>query len=215
VTEPAAPGRAETLVLAVAHEVANLLAAVRLQAHLLDAEAGPRALAAAGVEIEDLTERAAALLALVRPVLARPAAARRVAPAHSLDDIRTRALGWRRGVALSVQAAPDVPDVRVDADALLNLLLCWVAGALDDARPAGRVRLSAHAEPGRAVFELEDDGEPAEDPGLWTEASLRGRVLSFALGAELARRAGGGAEARRTEGRTRARLWLPVLEDGS
>lgn len=211
-TEPAPPGRAEALVLAVSHEVANLLAAVRLQAHLLDAEDGDRALAAASVEIEDLAERAAALLALVRPVLASPAAPSRVAPAECLDDVRTRALGWRRGVALSVEAAPAVPDVRVDADALLNLLLCWLAGALDDARPAGHVRLSAYAEPGRAVLELEDDGAPVEDPALWSETSLQGRVLAFALGAELARRAGGGVDARRTEGRTRVRLWLPALE---
>ena len=60
------------LVFAMCHEISNLVAAMRLQAHLLDEELDARGLAVASLEIDDLSARTASLLALVRPVLTEP-----------------------------------------------------------------------------------------------------------------------------------------------
>jgi hypothetical protein len=101
--------------------------------------------------------------------------------------------------------------VTADAEALQHLLATWLSGALEEARPRGRVRLAAHAEPGSVVFELEDDGRPAEDPAGWARAALRGRPLAFALGVRFAAAAGGEVRAERAAGATRLRLRLPAL----
>jgi signal transduction histidine kinase len=204
------PGR-EALALAIGHEVGNLLAAIRLTAHLLDESATPRALAVATVEIEDLAERAGSLLVLLRTALGTPASGTRADPTGCLAELRARADGWARGVRLSVEAPGDLPLVAADAEALQHLLATWLAGALEEARPRGRVRLAAHAEAGSVVFEVEDDGSPAEDPAGWARAALRGRPLGFALGGRLAEAAGGEVQAERAAGSTRLRLRLPAL----
>ena len=68
------------LVFALCHEISNLVAAIRLQAHLLDEELDARGLAVSSLEIDDLSARCAALLALVRPVLNEVAATAVPAP---------------------------------------------------------------------------------------------------------------------------------------
>ena len=58
------------LVLSICHEAGNLVGAIRLNAHFVDDRLSALELAAASVEIDDLSARISSLLALVRPLVA-------------------------------------------------------------------------------------------------------------------------------------------------
>ena len=57
------------IVFAIAHELGNHLAGIRLEAHLLDEDLGVRGLAKASLAIESLAGQAGPLLTLLRPLL--------------------------------------------------------------------------------------------------------------------------------------------------
>lgn len=202
------------LVDAVCHEAGNLLAAIRLQAHLIDSEAGPRALAAASIEIEDLSDRAGALLALIGPLLdPAPGASARLG--GLFESLGASAGGWARGARVEVvhAAADALPPLPLAAHVLEPLLTTLLLGAIDEARPNGQVRLSARLEGREVWIELEDDGSPDESPESWLAARPRGRPLGLALAQVLTASVGGGAEATRSgePARTRVRVRLPAL----
>jgi signal transduction histidine kinase len=200
--------RAE-LLLAVAHEVGNLLAAMRLSAHLLPHAAEPRERARSAREIEQLAAQAGELLAQVRPLVAgtrgRAAA---VSPAEVLEGVR-RALSDAPGAErLAVRPAPrGLPDVRiVDPDALLHALLALVRGALEASRDHGPVELRARRSGKGVAFEIAD---AAPAPASARPGSLpRGRALAVKL-ADAALRPGGRAEARPRRGGLQVAVTVP------
>jgi hypothetical protein len=203
------PDSRQTLLVALAHEVGNLLAAVRLSAHLLPHASEPRERARGARQIEHLAAQAGELLALVRPLLATARARTAVAPGEVLEGV-ARALADAPGFEkLSVLApAQALPDVRVDPDALLQTLLALARGALDAAPEGGPVELGARRSGGHVAFEITDAGRPIEKPPIG--ALPRGRALAVRLAAAALARDGGRAEAAVREGTTRVRVLVAV-----
>jgi len=191
------------LVLAICHEVGNLLAAVRLAAHLAARE--PASSDAGPVQIEDLAAHAGALLAQIRPLLARRSAPVRVAPEQLLKALERALAEPAHGeMRLEVRMPRALPDVDVDPDALYNALLTLALVALEATKPDGRVRLSAQRADTGVCFVVEDDGQASDledTPG-------RGRGLALQLVRRVAQRCGGKATVRPRRRGTRIEVWL-------
>jgi len=172
------------LVFALAHEIANLLAGVRLEAGLLDPSTGAEAFQQGADCISLSSARAGALLALLRPLLA-PEAVEPV-PIDALELLE----GLRSGldessdtrVVIALKTAALLPAVRLAPDSVHHLLLTAIWAGLEAAPAGGRLRVSCHvqSESGsdRVAFVVEDDGPaPDIDPG----GDLRGRPLTWAV----------------------------------
>jgi len=204
---PKAAPDVTALVLAICHEVGNLLAAARLAAHLAGRE--PVAPDTAPVQIEDLAAEAGALLAQIRPLLARRPARTRVAPEQLLKALE-RALADRAhgDVRLEVKIPRSLPDVDVDPDAFYHGLLTLALGALEATRPQGRVRVFAQRADGGVGFVVEDDGPPSDPEG----SPSRGRGLALELVRRVARRCGGRATRRPRRRGTRIEVWLAAAK---
>ena len=199
------------LVLAIGHEIANHLGAIRLEAHLLDEELGARALAEASVSIDGLAGRGTPLLALLRPILVAtpPVGDGRDRWSDVLDrigreveDEGTRAVRFEleRSAEAATPAAPGV-------DWLHPLVMALVQATLAHVHPKGVIRLALEIDAGlrEIVLLLEDDG--AEEDCSAT-APLRGRPLVLAIARLLLGELGGRVETSR-EQRTRLRLVFP------
>ena len=202
----------QDLVRALCHDVGNLLAAVRLSAHLLANDIAETDRLAVSRDVEDLAALAGALLAHVRPLLAGAALARvRVAPAEVLTAL-TRALQDRRtgGATLSIARGRNLPDVRVDPDALYHLLLTLVHGSLEAAAPSGRVRVSAKHRGRRVILSVSDDGRQVDIDELRRGSSPRGRELTIRVADAVLRLMGGRAAAELQRRGTRIDLFLPA-----
>jgi signal transduction histidine kinase len=202
----------EELVRALCHDVGNLLAAVRLSAHVLRTDIGELERVSISRDIEDLSAHAGALLAHVRPLLAGASVARTpVSPAEILGAI-TRAFEdkEREGASLSVTRGRNLSDVRVDPDALYHLLLTLVRGSLEAAAPAGRVRVAARQQGRRVVLSVLDDGRAMNLEEVWSGSVPRGRELAVRVADVVVRRMGGRVSAESRRRGTRIDLWLPV-----
>jgi hypothetical protein len=195
--------------VALAHEVGNLLAAVRLSAHLLPHAAEARERARGARQIEQLAAQAGELLAQVRPLLATRRVGTTIAPAEVLEGVG-RALADAPGFEkLSVLApARPLPDVRVDPDALLEALLALTRGAFDATADGVPVALGARRAGRRVAFEITQAGGPIEEPA---PGSLpRGRALAVRLAAAALRSDGGDCQATSRGGVTRVRVLVAV-----
>jgi nitrogen-specific signal transduction histidine kinase len=199
------------LVLALCHEIGNLVGAVRLHAHLIDDQMGTRDLALVSVELDDLSARASALLAHPRPLLSNgPGTLAAVSPAAVLGGIqRLMDEHGGRGAKVSFDVAAGLPDLQVDLEVVHRLLesLLWIA--LESASSHGSVSLRAEAHPRGVAFVIEDDGEVDEDPALWGEQMLRGRPLLCAVAQNIVGKRGGRLEVSRNDGSTRVVVVLP------
>jgi C4-dicarboxylate-specific signal transduction histidine kinase len=179
------------LVRPLCHEVGNLLAGIRLSAHLLregmDDEEGGRT--ARGVEF--LAAQAGGLLAQIRPLVASDPESRvRVTSASLLASVRRAVEGeMPEGVRLRVGAGRGLPDVRVDTEALHHLLVTLLLGAAETA-PAARLRLEAAARGRRVVLSVSDDGPPITLREAAPEAA-RGRALAVRVAAAVVKASGG------------------------
>jgi hypothetical protein len=147
-------------VVALAHEVGNLLAAVRMSAHLLPlaGSAGERARAA--TELERWVAHAGELLALVRSLLSDSGGRRsRVAVAEVLGGLeQILALPGEVSGGISVAGAPrGVSHVRVDLDALHHVLLVLVR-TLFAAQPEADVSVRAGRRGARIDFVVASTG---------------------------------------------------------
>jgi C4-dicarboxylate-specific signal transduction histidine kinase len=202
----------EDLTHALCHDVGNLLAAVRLSAHLLSSDITEADRASISRDVEDLTARAGALLAHVRPLLGRGNLARTpVSPAEVLRAL-ARALKDRRmqDVALSIAHGRDLPDIRVDPDALYHLLLTLVFGSLEAAAPEGRVRVSAKHVGRRVILSVIDNGPQVDLDELRSGPTPRGRDLAIRVADSVLRRMGGRAAAELQRRGNRIDLFLPA-----
>jgi nitrogen-specific signal transduction histidine kinase len=209
------------LVFAIAHELGNHLAGIRLEAHLLDEAMGALGLARASLAIDGLAGRSAPLLALIRPLLAP--ARRPTGPlvlADVLDGVR-RALedAGTAGRPVEVRIETD-PAARAPAFDGLHALLLALVGAPDEL-PAGRGAIVlglgrrgaslevACALPGEAFDEAFEAGlGDGRDP--LAPSALRGRALAVALARVLVADAGGRVELVRVGEGAKLSLLLPV-----
>ena len=207
--QPPAGNDAE-LLRALGHEVGNLLAAIRLSAHLLGAgEAGGETPA----DIEELAARAGVLLTLIRPLLSGEGESERARlDADELVAGLARALEDHRkgGERLRVvPPPPDLPAVRADPDALHHAFVTLVMGALDAGGPDGVVRVAADRQGDDLVLSVEDEAGPAASG----DDVLLGRALDLRLVEAVVARDGGRLLVKAGAAGTRAELVLPGLRD--
>lgn len=207
--EPGTP--AANLVFALCHEISNLVAAVRLQAHLLDEELDARGLAVASLEIDDLSARSAALLALVRPVLSEP-------PEEILPvGAEVIAVGFERALAefggrvfeIAFDVAPDLPEVRAQTEVFHYLLLSQAYGAMEAMGKDGCLCVEVRATEKEVVFALVDQAKEDAQHLAWWDAALRGRALECAVAHHVLAKAGSRFEVRRQGGCNRTEIAAP------
>jgi hypothetical protein len=192
------------LVYALCHEVGNLLAAQRLQCQLLDDEE-------TGARISELAARAGSLLALVRPLLeARPVPVAGVEPLEILDSVRRGLQDPEdRRLRVRLKTAVDLPDVAVEAETLLHLLLVQLFAAFEDLPEGERLVLFAERRNNAVAFVLEDAGKPQDRQ---SGSRLAGRPLTQELARNILERCGGGCELELPAERTRVALLVPMVE---
>jgi signal transduction histidine kinase len=189
------------LVFAIGHEIGNFLGALRLQAHLLDDELGPRALAEASVTIDSLAGRATPLLALLRPILspgprgASPAGSGGMGWAGVLARIRRELEDeGTRGVAVEIEDSAANQLSGPDADWLHSLLMALLGATLEHVAPRGTIHLRLQHREREVALVVEDDGE-GED--LSSTAPRRGRPLIVEIARLLLAGIGGRVETSR------------------
>lgn len=203
------------LVFAIAHELGNHLAAIRLEAHLLDEALGASGLARASLAIDGLAGLAAPLLASLRPLLTPGTRAGGMRVEALLAGVARQLeeeglLGRRLELDVAPEAGPLVCGVE-GAPALLTALV----GSPESLDPAaGPIRLAARASATELVLvcELPGDAFAEVDPRASESAptsALRGRALAAAIARVLVADAGGRTEVEREAGRSRIVMRLP------
>lgn len=196
------------LALALCHEVGNLLAAARLSAYLVARETERDQVLACAEDIDTATTQAGAVLAHIRPLLVGAAGvALHVDPAEVLEAAqRSLQQHSSRTPRVELHAAPDLPDVCVDPDALHHLLVTLVLAAWDGSPEGAPVRLAARADGAKVVFEVADEGPPYDDEAIDPQVGPRGRALALQVAATLA--AGWNGDVRVAPGSTGTRVEL-------
>jgi signal transduction histidine kinase len=196
------------LVLAICHELGNLLAATRLAAHLLARESRPERVREGADDVEEAAAQAGALLGPARALLAR----RRPAPVRVAPDevLRAAEQSLSRIAGVSVARGTELPDVRIDPDSLHHVLVTLAFAARDVSIRDVRVSVSAARGRGSVTFAVEDDGPPfrRERPGRG--ATPHGRDLALAVAARLVQPWRGRVAVARRAGRTRIEIRLPA-----
>jgi C4-dicarboxylate-specific signal transduction histidine kinase len=185
---------------------------VRLSAHLLSTDGVEAERIAACRDIEDLAAMAGTLLAQVRPLLAGATITRvPVSPAEVLMALN-RALKDRDigGAQLSIASGRNLPDVRVDPDALYHLLLMLIHGSLEAVAPGGRVRISARHQGRRVILSVIDNGRQVDLREIRHAVAPRGRELAIRVADAVLRLMGGRASAELQRRGTRIDLFLPA-----
>ncbi len=203
--------RRRALGLRLVHEIGNLLAAIRLESHLIDAPGGE--LRSTRERLDALAVDAGALLAQIRSILGGAAAKPRVS-AESILASLVGAFDEPMRARLDVAApAVQVADARlaVDADAAYQLLLILTRRALEAAGEEGRVALSVEPRRGQLVFELALRRAGQSAPTLLPPSlEVLLPAVAEALGGQLVLRAGaGGGAARLSLPRDGARARIP------
>jgi C4-dicarboxylate-specific signal transduction histidine kinase len=174
------------------HELANRLAMMRLTAHV-EGRAQRGSAGAPLREIEEVAAHCGVLLTATRALVGRRASPRlRVSPTTLLDGL-AGVLSDRSPdrVSVRVRRPRGVPDVRVDAELLHQLLLSLALGALEASRPRGKVELFARKVGREVILVLEDDAEPIDLELGEGEAPRAGRALGLRLASVLLARSGG------------------------
>jgi signal transduction histidine kinase len=200
------------LTLALCHEVGNFLAAARLSAHLIGRETDPSRIRADAEDIDTVASQAGAIVAHLRPLLTdAPASRFHVDPREILAAVeRAVTQPAPRGPLLDLRSQGDLPDLRVDADALHHLIVTLVLGAWEASPPDGRVRVAAEVDEGELVFAVTDTGRPYDAETPDARVGPRGRGLVLDVAATLVGRWGGGVYVETGEAGTRVELRLPV-----
>lgn len=200
---------------ALCHEMGNLVGAIRLQTHLLDQEMTPRDLVVARSEIDVLGARVSALLALVRPLedsgvdfdgtASRPGDVLAVVE-HGLETLLVP------GVEVEFDRGGDGAPMPVDRNALQALVTSFVHLAVEQVRPAGRVRVTVDRSNARVALVIEDDG-PIDAPlAAWRDEPLRARTLVAAIGERILSGSGGGLDTASSSQGSRVAIWVPEGE---
>jgi len=189
------------------------MGALRLHAHLLDDEMGPKDLARTSVDLDDLSARSAALLSLVRPLLSPDAGTFEEVPAARLVQTLEGLMAGHgsRGVALKFISDPDLPSVRVDVGAIQRLIQSFLYLALESVSRTGTVVMRAESRDSGVALVIEDDGPAGEDPEEYHEQMRRGRPLLCLIAESILGKQGGSFRAERVGTRTCFTLTLPAV----
>jgi PAS domain S-box-containing protein len=133
-----------------------------------------------------------------------------------LDALSPYSQGAPKGVDVSVDLAPDAPEVEADEDQIKRVLLNVINNALDAmAEKGGQLRLHTRAEEGGVVILVEDDGPGLEDVERIFEPHYTTKVKGTGLGLAIARQIvaehGGRIHATSAPGRgTSVQIHLPA-----
>ncbi len=204
------------LVLALCHEIGNVIGAIRLHAHLLDPELSALEINQSAVELDDLSARSSALLMQIRPLLrADPEGTPACDPEALLDEMRAllHEQGGR-GASVGVGSGAGLEPVDLGSAVLRALLSGFAFHAIEALQGKGTVRLDAEGRAGAVAFLVEDDAEPEEPPAEWRDQARRGRPLQCAVASHILARAGGELEVARDDRSTRIALVVPVRSSG-
>jgi signal transduction histidine kinase len=167
------------LVLALGHEIGNLLAATRLHAHLIDADATATELSDISATIGELSSRMGSLLAQIRPLVSPvPERAPNIDPIEVLDGVhRGIEESCDERVAIDLESAASLPMAVIDPEPLHHILLTLIYQALEESDPAGKVTVSAFAQADSIVFTVDDESR-FEDVA---SGALKGRALLYSV----------------------------------
>ena len=167
------------LVLALGHEIGNLLAATRLHAHLIDADTTATELSDISATIGELSSRMGSLLAQIRPLVSPvPEGAPNIDPTEVLDGVhRGIEESCDERVAIDLESSASLPMAAIDPEPLHHILLTSIYQALEESEPAGRVVVSAFAQADSIVFAVDDERKFEEVEG----DTLKGRALLHAV----------------------------------
>jgi len=198
------------LVLALVHEIGNLLAATRLHAHLIDADTAASELSDISATIGELSSRMGSLLAQIRPLVSPvPGAAAHVDPVEVLDGVRCGVEeSCDARVAVDLESAAGLPMAAIDPEPLHHVLLTSVYQALEESAPTGRVAVSAVAQAESIVFRVDGETELEADAG----SALRGRTLLHAVADVILRPCRGQIAIRSLSAGNRVELTVPAAQ---
>jgi nitrogen-specific signal transduction histidine kinase len=199
------------LVLALGHEIGNLLAATRLHAHLIDDDMSATELSRISATIGELSSRMGSLLAQIRPLVS-PVSER----APNIDPIEVLD-GVRRGieescderVSVDLDSAAGLPMAAIDPEPLHHILLTSIYQALEESEPTGMVAVSAFARAKSIVFAVDDESQ-FEDVA---SGALRGRALLHAVANAILRPCGAQIAIRSLGAGNRVELAVPAAGD--
>lgn len=196
------------LVLALGHEIGNLLAATRLHAHLIEAETTEAELSAISVTIGELSSRMGSLLAQIRPLVSPASgAAPHIDPLEVLDGVRCGVEeSCDARIAVDLDSAAGLPMAAIDPEPLHHILLTSIYQALEESAPTGRVTVSAAAQAESIIFRVDGEAECEADPG----SALRGRTLLHAVADAILRPRRGQIAAHPLGPGTRVELTVPM-----
>jgi len=205
----------------LAHEFKNLLMTIQGNAELLHLHGG---LEVAGRErVDRILSACAQASELAYRVLAFGRGSRPRAKPLRLGELAARVAELARaalpkGVEFWLPRDPG-PVVEVDPSSMEQVLLNLLLNAGEAAGRAGTVAVRVGSEPGRAWFEVEDDGpgmprqvaEQAFEPFFTTKEEGGGTGLGLAVAYGIVRDHGGEIELDTAPGRgCRFRVWLPL-----
>lgn len=191
-------GPRHELVLAVAHELGNHLGGIRLEAHLLCSDLGPRELARASVEIDSMAGRSGALLGLLRPLVV-PGERSTAGPSWLgvLDGARRELVDQgTRGVEVVFELTDDAACSAPPVAWLHHLLMAWLGSTLSQLQTRegqkGRIQVSFVPGQSESLIVFEDN---AAEEDLSEGAPRRERPLALAIARTLLGELGGHVEA--------------------
>jgi nitrogen-specific signal transduction histidine kinase len=197
------------LVLALGHEIGNLLAATRLHAHLIDADTTATDLSDISATIGELSSRMGSLLAQIRPLVSPvPEVTPQVDLVRVLDGVRCGVEeSCDARVAVDLESAAGLPMAAIDPEPLHHILLTAVYQALEESAPTGRVAVSAAAQAESIVFRVDGEVECEVEAG----SALRGRALLCAVAAAILRPRRGQIAVHSLDPGNRVELTVPAV----
>lgn len=209
-------GDTEALVRAIGHEIGNLLAGIRLLAHVLGRV---DAAAADAAQIEGLAARAGGLVGGLASLVGRGGrrAPCRLAPSDVLAALGRATSGAALEGAREIATPGPLPDVLADPDALHHALLGLLRAA--QGAQGRRVRVSALPARGGVAFCVSGGvALPLPTPvrAAGKDAPLpSGAELELLVAERLARRDGGRLRRHAlADGAAELRLFLPAAPEG-
>ena len=192
--------RDRELLPALAHELGNLLAAIRLSAHLAPHEREARERERGARQIEALAAEAGELAALLRPLTGeRRGRVLEVDAGRALEAARGAFGDGPEASRVELRPSPRPLRVRADPDALHHALAALVRAAVAASAPEGTVLVSSRRRGATALLEIADAGRVQ-----------RGRALRVELADAVLGRSGGRVVATATRAGTRVRVELPL-----
>ena len=196
------------LVLALGHEIGNLLAATRLHAHLIDADRTAAELSESAATIGKLSSQMGSLLAQIRPLVSPVLeGAPNIDPIEVLDGVqRGIEESCDERVTIDLESAARLPMAVIDPEPLHHILLTLIYRALEESEPAGKVAVSAFAHAESVVFTVDDESKFEDVAG----GALTGRALLHAVAEAILRPRRGQIAIRSLGAGNRVELTVPA-----